>query len=380
MNSLLVLIKHNLNLMLWKNKSKFLISVFIPIIIIFFVSKLMLGQSSGLKIGIVNNDNSDVSKYIVTTISENKDVSVINLNESQLKSDFAQNTIQSGVVISSNFQKELLAGNTDGIQVIGRQGDSSYKLIESIINANLSNIVNLAKASKGNEVIFNSMLKQYSSSNLDINLASQQNVKQQEGASNIFIGFLMMFILSMAIFGSERIMEDKKSGIFARVLLTKTSIFKYYLANIIASLVGIAIQIIVSLIIVKNLSHINFGMPIWEMFIILIVVGVFAVSLGTISISITKNTEETGMLSTIVSLILLMLGGAFIPVSMFPETLNKVSKVLPIRWIMNTIMNVQNGSTLSSQSRYLGFVLLVSLILLFLAAFITGIKDKRVNG
>lgn len=380
MNNLLVLIKHNLNLMLWKNKSKFLISVFIPIVIIFFVSKLMLGQSGGLKIGIVNNDNSNVSNYIITSLSENKDVSIINLSESQLKSDFAQNTIQSGVVISANFQKDLLAGNIGGIKVIGRDGDSSYKLVEGIINSNLGNIENLAKAAKGNETIFNSMLTQYKASNLDINLASQQNVQQQDGVSNIFIGFLMMFILSMAIFGSERIINDKKSGVFARVLLTKTSVFKYYLANIIASLVGIGIQIIVSLIIVKNLSHINFGMPIWEMFVILFVVGVFAVSLGTISISVTKNTEETGMLSTIVSLILLMLGGAFIPISMFPETLNKVSNILPIRWIMNSIMNVQNGSTLRSQSGYLGLVILVSLVLLILAAFITGFKDKRTNG
>ncbi|MGL4991145.1 MAG: ABC transporter permease [Sarcina sp.] len=380
MNNLLVLIKHNLNLMLWKNKSKFLISVFIPILIIFFVSKLMLGQSNGLKIGVVNEDNSAVSKYIITTLSDNENVSIVNLTHSQLQSDFAQNTIQSGVVINSGFEKNLLKGNTTGIKVIGRQGDSSYKLVENIINSNLGNIENLAKAAKGNEKTFNSMLNQYNSNNLNINFASQQNVKAQEGASNIFIGFLMMFILSMAIFGSERILEDKKSGIFARVLLTKTSVFKYYLANIIASLVGIAIQIIASLIIVKNLSHINFGMPIWEMFTILIVVGFFAVSLGTISVSVAKNTEETGMLSTIVSLVLLMLGGAFIPISMFPEFLNKVSQVLPIRWVMNTITNVQGGSTLGSQTGYLMLVILVSVVLLLAAAFITGTKDKRANG
>ena len=377
MRGLGTLVKHNLNLMLWKRKSKFLISIIIPIFIIFFVSKLMLGQGSGIKVGVVNNDKSNVSKYIVSELTKNKDVTVINLTDSQLKSEFAQNSIQTAVVINSNFEKDLLAGDNTGVKIIGRSGDDSYKLIEQVVNSNLSNIENLAIAAKGSVSSLNSMLLEYQKSNINISLASKSNVKNELSVSNVFIGFLMMFILMRAVFGAERIIEDKKSGVLERVLLTETSIFKYYLANILASLFAISLQIISALLLVKYVTNTNFGMSIFDMFIILFITGIFAVALGTICISVTKNTEESGMLANVIIIVLLMLGGCFIPISLFPNFMDKISNFVPTRWIMNSIVNIQGGSHLISQWGNLLLVILISLVLLLIATFITKSKDVR---
>lgn len=377
MRSLLVLIKHNLNLMIWKSKSKFLISIIIPIAIIFLISKLMLGGSSGIKVGVVNEDNSKASNYIVSTISNGGDIDVINLTQAQLKGDFAQNTISSALVIKDGFENDLLNGKNDGIKIIGRDGDESYKLVQAVVNSNITNIDKLAIASNGNKAEFNSMLKKYESNNINVSLKNESDLKTQLGVSQLFVGFLIVFILGRAMSGAERIMEDRKNGVFERLLLTDTSIFKYYLGNILASIISISIQILASLLLVKTIININFGMSIFDMCIILILTALFAVSLGTLFVSISRNSEEAGMLSSILVMGLVMLGGCFIPVSIFPSFINKISNLLPTRWIMNMVSNIQTGSTLIGQFGNIILLVLVSVVIMLFAAFITKNKDKR---
>ena len=143
MSVILKLIKHNLNLMIFKQKSKLIYKIVLPIIAIVVISKLMLGNSAVLKVGVVNNDNTVVSNYLVNQIKDNKNIDVIPMKKSELNSNFASNTIQSAVVIDNGFAKDLSKGNLKGIDIIGKEGDDVYKLVEGIISLDVSNMAKL---------------------------------------------------------------------------------------------------------------------------------------------------------------------------------------------------------------------------------------------
>lgn len=375
MSVILKLIKHNLNLMIFKKKSKFIFTIVLPIIAIVVISKLMLGNSGVLKVGVVNNDNTVISNYLVNQIKDNKNIDVIPMKKSELNSNFASNTIQSAVVIYSGFEKDLSKGNLKGIDIIGKEGDDVYKLVEGIISLDVSNMAKLGKVSH-NETQFSNLVKNYMSNNLNVERGALKGGGIDYEASSIFIGFLIMFIFYRAMSGANRVNEDRDQKVFSRIFVSNIKPWQYYSANILSSIFCIAIQVIISVIAVSYFSNINFGMSLITLSFILIIAGLIAVSIGTVFVSITRNTQEASMMTNVVTFALVMVGGCFIPVSIFPKIINDISKFLPTRWIVDIIYNIQTGSSLISQWRYLVLLILFSIALLLISAYFTKRKDK----
>ncbi len=375
MSVILKLIKHNLNLMIFKQKSKLIYKIVLPIIAIVVISKLMLGNSAVLKVGVVNNDNTVVSNYLVNQIKDNKNIDVIPMKKSELNSNFASNTIQSAVVIDNGFAKDLSKGNLKGIDIIGKEGDDVYKLVEGIISLDVSNMAKLGKVSH-NETQFSNLVKKYMSNNLNVERGALKGGGIDYEASSIFIGFLVMFIFYRAMSGANRVNEDRDQKVFSRIFVSNIKPWQYYSANILSSIFCIAIQVIISVIAVSYFSNINFGMSLITLSFILIIAGLIAVSIGTVFVSITRNTQEASMMTNVVTFALVMVGGCFIPVSIFPKIINDISKFLPTRWIVDIIYNIQTGSSLISQWRYLVLLILFSIALLLISAYFTKRKDK----
>ncbi|WP_317311357.1 ABC transporter permease [Clostridium thermobutyricum] len=375
MSVILKLIKHNLNLMIFKQKSKLIYKILLPIIAIVIISKLMLGNSGVIKVGVVNNDNTVVSNYLVSQIKDNKNIDVIPMKKSELDSNFASNTIQSAVVIDSGFEKDLSKGNLKGIDIIGKEGDDVYKLVEGIISLDVSNMAKLGKVSH-NETQFSNLVKKYMSNNLNVERGALKGGGIDYEASSIFIGFLVMFIFYRAMSGANRVNEDRDQKVFSRIFVSNIKPWQYYSANILSSIFCIAIQVIISVIAVSYFSNINFGMSLITLSFILIIAGLIAVSIGTVFVSITRNTQEASMMTNVVTFALVMVGGCFIPVSIFPKIINDISKFLPTRWIVDIIYNIQTGSSLISQWRYLVLLILFSIALLLISAYFTKRKDK----
>lgn len=375
MSVILKLIKHNLNLMIFKQKSKLIYKIVLPIIAIVVISKLMLGNSAVLKVGVVNNDNTVVSNYLVNQIKDNKNIDVIPMKKSELNSNFASNTIQSAVVIDNGFAKDLSKGNLKGIDIIGKEEDDVYKLVEGIISLDVSNMAKLGKVSH-NETQFSNLVKKYMSNNLNVERGALKGGGIDYEASSIFIGFLVMFIFYRAMSGANRVNEDRDQKVFSRIFVSNIKPWQYYSANILSSIFCIAIQVIISVISVSYFSNINFGMSLITLSFILIIAGLIAVSIGTVFVSITRNTQEASMMTNVVTFALVMVGGCFIPVSIFPKIINDISKFLPTRWIVDIIYNIQTGSSLISQWRYLVLLILFSIALLLISAYFTKRKDK----
>ncbi|MGL5415767.1 MAG: ABC transporter permease [Clostridium sp.] len=377
MSGLIMMIKHNLKFMIVKKKMGFIFTIIIPIIALILASKILLGSPTGLKVGVVNADNSKAGNYIISLLQNNEGVSVVNEStQENLNESFSDNNIQAAIVINKGFEESLANGKINDIKLIGKDGDSTYKIVEGIVNSNLDNMIKLGSISKGNIQKFNGLLSTYEKGNVTVNRKDVTNLGLDYGKASIFIGFLVMFIFFRAMSGAERINEDKEEKVFTRVFISNIKPWQYYGANIIASLIGVSIQVVVSVLVVKYIANLNFGMSIPIISIILILAGLIAVSVGTVCVSLTKDSQEAGILSNIVTLALVMVGGCFIPVSIFPKVMNTISKFLPTRWIMDMITNIQNGQSFIGQWKYIIMVLLLSVALIVFAAYLTKRKDK----
>ncbi|WP_297632398.1 ABC transporter permease [uncultured Clostridium sp.] len=377
MNGLIMMIKHNLRFMIIKKKMSFIITIIIPIIAVLLTSKILIGSSNGLKVGVINTDNSKASNYIVSLLDNNDSISTVkNTSINELNTSFSDNSVQAAIVIDKGFEKGLTEGKIENIKIIGKDGDGTYKIVKGIVSSNLDNMLRLGSISKGNENNFNTLLSKYEKSSLNIKRENIANLNLDYTKTAIFIGFLIMFIFYRAMFGAERVNEDREEKVFTRVFVSSIKPWQYYGGNVIASLVGISIQIVLAVLVVKNVANLNFGMSNLVLCTILILAGLVAVSVGTVCISITRDSQEAALLSNIVVLMLVMIGGCFIPVSVFPAVMNTISKFLPTRWILDMIYNIQNGQSFMLQWHYIIMVLLLSFALLLLSAYFTKRKDK----
>lgn len=380
MRNILVMVKNNLKIMILKKPIYFLGIIIVPVLILVGLTPLMARHSEEIIIGVSNLDKSKSADIIVNSLKSQDNFKVLNIEENDIKGSIQEKKIECGVIIKSGFQKDIINGKEkNNIEIIGKEGDSIYKSIKSIIELDLNNISDLGKISNGNIKKYNILLKEYSKNTIKIDKGTLRSDSKDYNISGMFVGFLVMFMFFRALFGAGKIMDDKKCRVYTRIFTAPIKTYEYYLGNVLASLISIVLQIILTLIGVYLFTNVNFGMSYIQLFFVLLLISIFAVSLGTFCISVSKTDQEVSILSNILIMILVMLGGCFVPVYIFPSALDKISKLLPTRWAMDMIFSLQDGMSIGSLYRNIIIILLYSLALFLGAAYITKIKDKRFN-
>ncbi|KJU71072.1 ABC transporter permease [Clostridium baratii] len=378
MRNLFVMIKNNLNVMILKKPAFFIGSILLPILIVIFMGKFMYADQVAINIGIAGEDNSLINKLIEGSIENNGSINVINVEENDIKSKIGEKSIDAAIVLDNDIYSKLFKGETDCVKVIGKEEDSTVDLVKEIISLELNNINMLIKGSK-DESSFYEALENYNKKNMKIEKGILQNQERDNEISGIFVGFIIMFMFVKATLGANRINNDKYDKVYERFFVSGVKVWQYYLGNIIASLISILIQIILTLLCLNIFTNVNLGMSNLNMFIVLFLVSILAVSIGTFCIAITRNSEEASILSNILSMSLLMIGGCFVPIEFFPEFINKISKFLPTRWAMDMVFEFQNGVLVNELWRNIVVILLFSITFFLLAAYKTKFSEKRIN-
>lgn len=378
MRNLFVMIKNNLNIMILKKPVFFIVSILLPILIVIFMGKFMYADQVAINIGIAGEDNSLINKLIEDSIENNGSINVINVEENDIKSKIGEKSIDAAIVLDNDIYSKLFKGEIDCVKVIGKEEDSTVDLVKEIISLELNNINMLIKGSK-DESSFYEALENYNKKNMKIEKGILQNQERDNEISGIFVGFIIMFMFVKATLGANRINNDKYDKVYERFFVSGVKVWQYYLGNIIASLISILIQIILTLLCLNIFTNVNLGMSNLNMFIVLFLVSILAVSIGTFCIAITRNSQEASILSNILSMSLLMIGGCFVPIEFFPEFINKISKFLPTRWAMDMIFEFQNGVLASELWRNIVVILLFSITFFLLAAYKTKFSEKRIN-
>lgn len=378
MRNLFVMIKNDLNVMILKKPAFFILSILLPILIVIFMGNFMYTDKVAINIGIAGENSSLINKLIEDSIENNGSINVINVEENDIESKIGEKSIDAAIVLDNDIYSKLSKGETDCVKVIGKEEDSTVDLVKEIISLELNNINMLIKGSK-DESSFYEALENYNKKNMKIEKGILQNQERDNEISGIFVGFIIMFMFYKATLGAGRINNDKYDKVYERFFVSGIKVWQYYLGNIIASLISLLIQIILTLLCLNIFTNVNLGMSNLNMVIVLFLVSILAVSIGTFCIAITRNSQEASILSNILIMSLLMLGGCFVPIELFPEFINKISKFLPTRWAMDMIFEFQNGALVDELWRNIVVILLFSITFFLLAAYKTKFSEKRIN-
>lgn len=376
MGNVWVLFKNNLKVSILKKPVAFLLMLFAPLLILFGSMKLLMNGGGLINVAVFDYDNSTTSKEIVQVLEDNDVIKIMNIDEEQIDSSFASNNIEGVVKINEGYEDSLLKSDNIKIDLLTRENDSLNNLLKSIIGEKINNLKKFVAIAEGSKEQYNELIEDYNNNKIvEIKEKSLADLSKDYSISQIFVGFVIFFMLLRGANSAARYYDEKYENIYSRIFTTPTKTWQYYLADILSNYVVILIQALFAVAFIKILN-VNMGIGYLSLFIILSIIGLFSVVLAVCVRAFSKDSSVFSIAFNFLSMIIIMLGGGFVPLDLLPDTMNKIAYFNPVRWTIDAMSSMQQGA----QTKVVAFKLLIVglfIIALFVVAIYKTTKDEK---
>lgn len=378
MRNILVLIKNNLKIDVLENPFGFLVSLFAPILILFIVLKIISGNSGYLNIGIVDNDSSQTTKVIIESLKNQDGYNVNDINQDNIDNLFSEKAIDVAIVFNKGFENNIIINGKDEINVTSVENDGVGDLLKGLLNREMLNIRDISLASnKDKEVYYKGLINYSNSTSVNITKESLNDLYKEYSSSQMFIGFLIMFMLIRGMRTAYRIFDEKRENIYMRIFMAPVKSSEYYLADIISGYISILIQVVLGIVSI-NILNVETGLSNIQLFIILALVGLVSISLALCCSAFASNRTEASNIFNFANMFFLMVGGAFVPLEIIPPIMEKISYFTPVRWAMESISDIQQGAQFSEVYKYLFIIILFAVTFFVIGVYKTAKEEKKI--
>lgn len=367
MKILLVMAEKNLRL-IFKDKLS-IIQLFIPIIIIMLSIKLFSFSNGTVKLGIIDEDISNSSKLLISSLSNSSSINTVNLESSTVESTMTENSIPVTIEIPRDFEKSIINGTPEKINVLCEKDNSMGDAITSIVNLQVQNLYNLGINSNKNNDEYQSLLLKYSDDPVKITSETLSDLEHDFDLTQTSIAFVIFFLMMRASSVSHIVLSERWNKTYFRIFTTPVTSFQYIGGNILANFLLLAFQVLITLITLNYVVDIYTGVGFIPLFLLLLGIALVTVAFGTFSIALFFNSRGYGMFSNIVITITTMISGAFTSINFLPESVKFIAPFTPQYWVMNGITKLQMGMGINSIIINLGILLLFSIALFLAAAY-----------
>lgn len=367
MKILLVMAEKNLRL-IFKDKLS-IIQLFIPIIIIMLSIKLFSFSNGTVKLGIIDEDISNSSKILISSLSNSSSINTVHLKSSTVESTMTENSIPVTIEIPRDFEKSIINGTPEKINVLCEKDNSMGDAITSIVNLQVQDLYNLGINSNKNNDEYQSLLLKYSDDPVKITSETLSDLEHDFDLTQTSIAFVIFFLMMRASSVSHIVLSERWNKTYFRIFTTPVTSFQYIGGNILANFLLLAFQVLITLITLNYVVDIYTGVGFIPLFLLLLGIALVTVAFGTFSIALFFNSRGYGVFSNIVITITTMISGAFTSINFLPESVKFIAPFTPQYWVMNGITKLQMGMGINSIIINLGILLLFSIALFLAAAY-----------
>jgi len=372
----------------FSNRAAVVLTVAVPVIIASFFGNLTSPKKSSgsgrLKLWVVDQDRSAISAEIVTKLKEDQSVKVSEHTEDETRAAVAAGDVSVAVVLPQGFGesagssfftpggKPVITLLTDpsrsieaemargvlfqhGMAVISRQAfspggakwiDQSFQSVEQMADAPqrtaLRDLLTSVRrwqqqsAPSAGDKTSNSPAAGLSmpfETKVEPLTASKGAV--YNGYAHSFGGMGLQFILLFAIECAVALLQDRKSGMWRRMRAAPVPrsvvLAGRALSCALISLGTMAVCWLFAILVFGVRVHGS-----WAGFVLVNVASsLLAASLALMLAAIGRSVEATRGIAIFAVLILVMLGGAWMPSFVFPEWMQEVTQFIPTRWAVD---------------------------------------------
>jgi ABC-2 type transport system permease protein len=338
-----------------RNKFGLFFGLIFPVVLILIFGAIFSGGSEVVNVYAQNQDTGafgqNVGNEFLTALNESSTIRVITVDVSENFTNYLEvHSSADGIVIPPSFTEDYILEKQVNITVYGSPASSTSGIVSGTVNG-YANYFNLQRFNGTMIIGLNS---------------TTVNTNQTAYIDFLIPGLIGFSILTNPMFSLVNIAADyKKNKLFKQLSLTPLTKMEWLIAKVLfyiaLSFAGFLLMIGVGVFAFG--AHITLSL--WLLPFLILGPTLFA-SLGMLVGTVTKNPETAGVIGNIVTFPMMFLAGTFFPISIMPEYLQSIARVLPLYYVtegLNNVMVYKNITNALVDVAVLGVITLVIFML-----------------
>ncbi len=366
----MVIFQNNIKRLL-RDKYTFLMMFVIPIIFISFIL-FSVGGSRPISVSVIDKDNTELTKLFLEDMSKN--CKLVDIKENEIQKKLIRGRTDYVILIEKGFSEAIIKGEDVRLKTYNIKETNSSMAAQIYADSFINAIKNIGKASNGNEASFYEGMAHYKDSSLGVEYTSLGKSNSKRAYTVTGIGYLLMFMMYLAVNSTSLVLQDKQLKTYGRVLAAPVSTKMYTLQNFLSGYLIVAVQVTLILLIMRYVFKADFGPALLSIYAFILIFAITAIALSAMINSFSKDSRQANSMSSLLIVPMCMLGGAFWPRWLMPDLLRKISSFVPVSWALDALEKLIYGRPFSS------VLLEVAIVMLFaLVFFLISANKKRVK-
>jgi ABC-2 type transport system permease protein len=339
MNAFIALVRKDL-VLYFSNRRSLIMSIAAPILIAAFFGSLFGGgdnKPAHIPVAITDLDRSELSAKIVAAMHADPALAVSNASEADAIAQVKAGTLRAAVTLPAGFGEKAAAalfGRADKPEIVLNHDPSQSMalplvrgLLAQHVMENVSRSVFSGAAAGGARI-------GVPFSTREVEAGAKPETKYNSYAHS-FAGMGVQFILLMGVDMAIGLLTMRRLGLWKRLRAAPLSR---------AKLLGsrIASTALIALIVFAVIYAVAFGAfkvridgSVIGFIAVLMAFALLTASFGLLIAALGKTPEATRGLAILATLLMVMLGGAWVPSFVFPAWLQTISQFVPTRWAID---------------------------------------------
>ncbi|WP_338770636.1 ABC transporter permease [Massilia sp. METH4] len=338
MIAILALVRKDLQLYL-NDRRALVIHLVVPIIVAAFFGSLFsgTGKTGRIDIAIVQQDRSAIGANIAAGLRADPNLRVHTLALDDARARVAAGKAAVAIVIPAGFGEAAMRGPSGAAKAeLPLLYDPSQATVLSMVKGLLMHQVMQQLSAQMREQMGAGVAGQAAGGGMPF--ATRDEAVSAgpvyDAYAHSFAGMGVQFILFMGVDWGIGLLAARRTGIWSRLLAAPITQGQVLLSRLLSGTL-IAAALLVAIFLV---AAILFGVRITHPAGFLVVTLSFALMTATFGLLVAalgRTPEATRGIATFATLMIVMLGGAWVPSFIFPEWLQQVSLGVPARWAID---------------------------------------------
>jgi len=340
-----------------------------PIAIASFFGFIFRGDSQGnqrsrLEMLIVDQDSSAISQAIISSVIADQNLAATIVDADTARSRVLRGASPVAVVISRGF------GDSAKAALVGSSGrpqlrilyDPSRSIERAMVNGVMTPHVMQAVA----RAVFGDGPQLQRPYDVHEEALTARVEAAYNGYAHSFAGMGIQFLLFAAINLGIELLTERQRGLWTRLRsapISRVTLLSGKLSS--ATVIG-SLVLFVSFAFAIIVFHVSVAGSLAGFLGVGIACALMAAGYGLLVASLGKTPNAARGASIFATLIMVMLGGAWVPTFVFPEWLQKITVVVPTRWAVDGF-DAMTWRGLGIESAVMPIVVLLGFALLFTA-------------
>jgi ABC-2 type transport system permease protein len=319
-----------------RDRRALVVSVLTPIVVAAFFGFLFAGTGAGgntisrMKVGVTDLDHSALTKAVLESLNQDASLEIQELPEDQALQLVRSGNLRAAMVFPAGFETAATGAlvGLGAMPDVKLLYDPSQSMIRPMVAGLLSQHV-MQRLSRPN-FIGNAKPIPFNVDNVAVTTGPRYN-----SYAHSFAGMSIQFILFMGIDAGIALLLMRQEGMWRRLRAAPLS-RAVLLGSRVAGTTLIAIGILAVVYLVARLVfdvRIAGSVPGFAM--VACAFALLAATTGLMIASLGRSVGATRGVAMFSVLILVMLGGAWVPSFVFPEWLQHVTEFVPTRWAVD---------------------------------------------